>query len=412
MTTAAAIARARQTFRWDLTRAPGTGILESIWQTFALVIAIRAFQAPDTLKAMVPAAFSFGLLLTPLSIALVRRSSWRLSKLVALYAACAGACLLVAWQLPVLGVYVAAVFLAQFFIAQGAPLMTHIYANNYLSGERGRRFALMTLVASLFSALFAWFGGWILDLDPETIGTWPWILFAGVLACALMTWTSHKIPSEPASAMHVGNPWQNLSLIWQDKVFGWLLFAWMLMGLGNLMMLPLRAEYIANPVYGIDASNATIGLILGTIPFTCRLLATPLWGFLFDRMNLVTVRVILNCFFFASIALYFTTTNLVLMGVAMGLLGAAFGGGRIMWTLWVTKISPPEKTSAYMSIHSGLTGVRGAIAPFLGYFLIVNAAPSMAAWIACCLLGASTIMFLPFRPILEHYRTAQGARDR
>ena len=33
----------------------------------------------------------------------------------------------------------------------------------------------------------------------------------------------------------------------QDRLFRRVLISWMLLGFGNLMMLPLRVEYLANP---------------------------------------------------------------------------------------------------------------------------------------------------------------------
>ena len=46
------------------------------------------------------------------------------------------------------------------------------------------------------------------------------------------------IPSEPFSRDNIGNPFQSFSLIWKDKLFGSMLGAWMILGIGNLICLP------------------------------------------------------------------------------------------------------------------------------------------------------------------------------
>ena len=59
---------ANKTHRNDLYRAPFLGILETGWSTFALVIAIRYFNADETIKAWITGAGPMGFLLAPLSL--------------------------------------------------------------------------------------------------------------------------------------------------------------------------------------------------------------------------------------------------------------------------------------------------------------------------------------------------------
>jgi MFS family permease len=103
----------------------------------------------------------------------------------------------------------------------------------------------------------------------------------------------------------------------------------------------------------------------------------------------------------ASIILFFFTDNLYVMAAGCALLGTAFGGGGILWTLYVTKIAPPEKVASYMSVHSFMTGLRMALAPFLGYSIVQFAHPAVAAWIALAFIGVSSVLFLPLRPLID-----------
>jgi predicted MFS family arabinose efflux permease len=209
--------------------------------------------------------------------------------------------------------------------------------------------------------------------------------------------SSYKIPSMPCSVLNSRNPLTNLALAWKDPLFMAILAGWMLMGLGNLMLIPIRVEYLANPAYGINASNAQISFILVSTVLGARILSTRIWGFFFDRMNVITLRLILNSVFMLSISCFFFTDQLWLITVGAALLGIAFGGGGIMWALYVTKIAPPDRVAAYMSVHSFTTGLRMAFAPILGYAVMQLSHPAFAAWIALLLIGLSSLGFIPQR---------------
>ena len=78
------------------------------------------------------------------------------------------------------------------------------------------------------------------------------------------------------------------------------------MGFANLMMLPLRVEYLANERYGLALSTSTIALLTGVIPNLARLVVSPLWGRLFDQINFFLLRIILNLGFALGILTFFT----------------------------------------------------------------------------------------------------------
>ena len=66
-----ATTRAQKTFRNDLVKGACGGILESGWMVFALLLAVRVFEASPSTKASLAAASSYGMLLTPISVFLV-----------------------------------------------------------------------------------------------------------------------------------------------------------------------------------------------------------------------------------------------------------------------------------------------------------------------------------------------------
>lgn len=387
-----------QTYYWDRFRGVSQGILETVWQTFGLIIAIRYFHADESIKQYLPAAGGIGLILSPLFLAFFSRQSARISTQIALNWLFIALFVGLAALAPGAMLFIACLFLAQFTHAQSLALMTHMYARNYPPRERGTRLSMSHLFAAFGAIVFGYVGGVILDISLET---YIWILLMGVGAALAGAWFSMRIPSEPGHDLRTSNVWESLQIAWRDRLFRWMLIAWMLMGMGNLMLMPIRVEYLANPIYGVNLSNTEISMLLVSTVMIFRLLSTRLWGLLFDRTNLITTRILLNFCFILSIAVFFNSTSLIFLGVGAALLGVAFGGGGIMWALFVTRVAPPDRVTSYMSVHGFLTGVRGAMAPFIGYTLIATTHASFTAWVSLLLISLSTFIFLPMRKAIS-----------
>lgn len=384
------MSKANSTYRNDLLRAPFMGILEAGWTTFALVIAIRYFDASETHKAFIAGAGPIGFLLTPLTLYLAANLRATPSRACAFVFGVAALLLVGASLAQSLLFFTLFVVLSQVAAVQQGPLMLQIYTENYTRQERGSRMTWPFILTAFFSIGFAFFGGHLLD---QKIEAYHWIFGMMVVATAISAAACIKIPSSPLSRKNVGNPWQSFSLIWKDRFFGFILGCWMLLGLGNLIALPVRVDYLANPIYGVNASNTTIALLILVVPAVARILSTKMWGHFFDRLHFVTTRNLLNVFFLLSIGLFFFTTNLYVLGLAMAFQGLAFGGGKIFWSLWVTKIASESKASSYMSIHMALTGLRGTLAPFIGYAILSRSTPGSVAIIGMLLIAVSMVLF-------------------
>lgn len=358
---------ASKTHRNDQLRAPFLGILETGWSTFALVIAIRHFEADETIKAWITGAGPMGFLLAPISLYIAARLKLCAHQACAILFAASALLLCIVAGAKYLSIYCLAIVFSQVCAVQCTPFMLKIFTDHYAPNERGQRMSRPFILAALSAIAFSVWGGSALD---NSLQNYPLIFIIMALSGFALAQLSRRFVSTPITQTHTGNPWQNLSLMWQDRFFGYLLFAWMLLGFGNLITLPIRIEYLADPKYGINASNTTISILMLVIPACTRIASTPLWSRLFDKASLITNRNILNLFFLLSIAGFFYSTNLLVIGLSMAAFGIALGGGKILWSLWVTKIAPAEKSPAYMSIHMALTGARGTLAPFIGYWIL------------------------------------------
>lgn len=140
---------------------------------------------------------------------------------------------------------------------------------------------------------------------------------------------------------------------------------------------------------------AEIALYTLVVPNLARLLMSPVWGRLFDRMNFFVLRCALNLGFALGIAAFFTsntTPGLVLGAVVYGVSTA---GGDVAWSLWTTKVAPPDRVADYMAVHTFLTGVRGVLAPMAAFWAVERLAPSQMGWAAALMIVAATALLLP-----------------
>ena len=167
------------------------------------------------------------------------------------------------------------------------------------------------------------------------------------------------------------------------------------MGFGNLMMLPLRVEYLANPKYNQAVSIGMIALLTGVIPNLARLVLSPVWGYLFDHMNFFALRVTLNIGFAIGILAFFTTDSLPGLIAGAIVFGVSNAGGDVAWSLWVTKFAPPGRVADYMSVHTFLTGVRGMLAPMIGFYFTSYLTLGVLASVSCGLIVLATALLIP-----------------
>jgi len=381
---------AQTTQKYDLRRNFFNGIVEASFSATALLVAIRHFGASDNAKSLIAGGSCLGFLLAPGFLLLIGKSKLPVSRICALLMLGAAIGILLSATANSAWVYAGWLLLACVLAGQVPSLMVHIYSRNYPSGQRGRKISGNLMLSAVVGAGTALIIGRILDHDLNHFRPGAVVIF---LFCTCTAYFHLKIPSAPLKP-GAGGLSKDLGHALKDRLFSWMLTGWMLMGIGNLVTIPLRVEYLANSVYGIDASNTVVLIITLVIPLVTRVASIPVWGWAFDRFNLAFVRIAINLFFLFGLFLYFQTKDLVFLSIAAGLIGWAAGGGTMAWTLWVTRVAPAGRESSYMSIHSFFTGVRGVPAPFVGYWIITTLGPAQVGWTSVILIGMSSLIFL------------------
>lgn len=380
------------TFRYERIRAVTAGIIETAGTTFLLLIAVRWFAAGATAKAMLAAGSSIGLLLSPLVVSVVAHRQWPAAFAAARVFGVGAASFVVAALFPVLPVFVATTTVAMTCSSAVLPLLTQIYQDNYPAARRGRLFSQTFIIRIATAVAFGWLAGEFLSRWLEWFRLLLFLFavcFAGAGLCVA------RIPSRPLSNDGGSHPLRALRFARSDALFRRTLVSWMILGFANLMMLPLRVEYLANAAHGLMLSILAVTIYSEVLPNAARLVMSPVWGWLFDHMNFFALRSLLNLGFAIGIVTFFVDDSPVGLVIGAVVYGMSRAGGDVAWSLWVTKLAPPDRVADYMAVHTSLTGVRGVLAPVVAFHAVQHFSLTAMGWFSAGLIVIATLLLLP-----------------
>ncbi len=116
-------------------------------------------------------------------------------------------------------------------------------------------------------------------------------------------------------------------------------------------------------------------MLATAIPMLLAMLTLPLWARYLDRVHVTRFRSRQGWFWIGNQLgnwLGAATGSLTILGIARVLHGVARGGGMLAWNLGHNDFADRRMVTLYMGIHVTLTGVRGAVAPFLAMLLFAG----------------------------------------
>lgn len=124
-----------------------------------------------------------------------------------------------------------------------------------------------------------------------------------------------------------------------------------------------------------DAAYSRSALLTATLPMVMMTLSVPLWARFFDGVHIARFRMRHGTLWIVS-QLSYLAAGFIGVPIAFVLprmlQGVIYGGGTIAWQLGHHDFADRRLAAAYMGIHQTLTGVRGAIAPYLGVLLLAG----------------------------------------
>lgn len=344
-----------------------------------------------------------------------------------------------------LAVLVLGVLLARFAYAGVLVARTDVWRANYPRETRARAAGKFATVNSLvFAGTGALIGG-VMDLaTSETTPSWfSWpivgeigvaiarldenayrvmftvcvlIATVGVWMYSHIRWRGaaahlrqERQPAPDDTHRHAASPSSMLKVLKDDQRYRKYQIAQFILGVANLSAIPIFIIALSDTF----SMGYTQSLVLTQVlPVLLPVASIPLWARLLDRVHVARFRMYHSWFFVAALMLTgigMTTEALPLIYAARIILGIAFGGGMLAWTLGHHDFASRQAAPLYMGIHAALTGVRGVFAPFVGVLLYQGITltlpgderssiviPSLGSWTFFVLAGIGVVGAIRF----------------
>lgn len=378
----------RRTFFLESFRAIAVGTIDTAGNTFFLLYMVKVLFSDEISKSAVVAGGSLGFLVAPVAVQISARfiiSSHKFASFLYLLSS------IFCWFIPyVEGVYsVLLLCLTSVFWNASVPFLTQIYSDNYPSRLRGKLFSLTVIFRIVSAAAFAYFWGDWLETDLENF---EYLFKFYSVMLLLSSFLLFIIPNSESQTIRSNALFEGLNALKRNKVFRITIISWMFLGFGNLLLYPLRVEYLANPEYGRTYGPADVAFLVSVIPNLTRLVFVLIWGFLFDRIDFFTMRILVNLGFMLGTLSFFLSDSWSMLVFAGCLYGVSIAGGDVAWNLWVTKFAPEGQSRPYMSVHTFFTGFRGVLAPITAFSLVYDIGFQGIVFISLCLMVIGTII--------------------
>ena len=263
------------------------------------------------------------------------------------------------------------------------PAQNSIYQKNIDSGRRAKVFGYTISLGMIVSIAVTFMAGRLLDINENSF---RWILvgtgFCGFISCAVLSFIRIQDPlvtcKEPPVPFfkQISEPIRRtLQLLKDNKPFAAFERSFSIYGMGFIMMQPII------PIYLVDKLNLSYTnnfLAKGVISQIGLLLLSPVIGKMHDRTH--PFKFISRSFALLMVfPLMFVVSSLwagtgiipvVIVFVAYFIFGIAMTAVNVSWNMSSIYFAGKEDASMYQSVHVTMTGIRGLIAPILGYTLL------------------------------------------
>ena len=341
------------------------------------VIAAKIYQVEPFTLALISAAPMFA----NLSSFLWGRLSAGRSKvaavciLQALIIACVVAVAIVpsgAWGA---GVLVSSMIVSRILLAGVVTVRSVIWSLNFARYQRARATSQLQMINAVVTVAISSAIGPLLDLYPNSVARIYWA--GAVTGClGLLFFAQVRVLGEARQRVRERKERRNptpsmgfMQILRSDRWFRWYQLNMFGAGFGNML---IEAPLIFIITRQMQASYTVSIMLTMVIPFAVSLLSMPIWANYLDRVHVAQFRSRQSVLWIIGQLLTMLGAlleSLVWLVVARTIMGIARGGGSLAWQLGHNDFARQDQLGAYMGLHVTLTGVRGAIAPFLGILL-------------------------------------------
>lgn len=174
---------------------------------------------------------------------------------------------------------------------------------------------------------------------------------------------------DPEQSAGRSNFWTVLK---QDRFYRSYMLWQFVAGVANMAGEVVLIYIIAEMTAGLSGEYLVSIVLTTAVPMALATATMPIWARYFDRVHVAEFRSKQAWFWVAGQAsnwLGAALGSLPIIAVARVVQGLMRGGGMLAWNLGHNDFANRKMVAVYMGIHVTLTGIRGAIAPFVGMAL-------------------------------------------
>ncbi|MBI4605119.1 MAG: MFS transporter, partial [Planctomycetes bacterium] len=154
---------------------------------------------------------------------------------------------------------------------------------------------------------------------------------------------------------------------WEDRDFRRYENFFFIFGFANIMTIPLTQIHAVDR---LEADYWDLALINVAIVQGLMAVTLPFWGKLVDRHPPARLRGFINLILALDFLTLAVAPTIEWVYAGRVCRGIALGGGTLVWMLGSLYYArTPDKVPIYLGVHTVLTGLRWALAPFAGVWL-------------------------------------------
>ena len=311
-------------------------------------------------------------------------------------------------------VFAGQILCANLFQSGIITLRTSMWRANYPATHRARISSLIATVRLMIAIITSTAMAAAYDYRRElyTVG---YLTVAVLAVLSLIPFGRIRVRRERAELRHLnahlhethgtlersymGGLRESLTILRTDRAYARYLLGQFLLGSANFFSGPVLVGIVTRH---LQLKYVASAFLLAQLPQLITLIVIRYWAPYYDRVGLVKYRIVNAQFWMANFACLmfagplllssddtFRSIGIVTLVIARILHGLAHGGGQIAWSIGHLHFAPVPQIELYMALHVALTGVRGLIMPFLGYFahqaiggasFSISFALAIAAW--------------------------------
>ncbi len=262
------------------------------------------------------------------------------------------------------GYYTALIFLYMLVTAIPFPSYASIMKTNYPDAVRGRLMSFVRAVTAVLWMFSAFISGLILERDTYNYRyIFPFAALFGILAAfqfgAIKVRDEKKNRESIKGAIHIMTPLKN-------RPFQMYLLTYTLFESGLLIALPVIPLVLVDEAH---ITNFAAG-VYGSVFSSMWLAGFFFWGRFLDKHSIR--HALMGVFIAGSFIplIYILSRNIYMLGVAQGISGFVAAAIELTGYVVVTRMSSSREVPRYMASNVAAGGLRGAVAPFVGTWLL------------------------------------------